>query len=151
VNEKQIARGASAGNAKAPARKEGKLFFRLGVNGFAVFHRAAAFAFAGVLAGAAVVSALAAAFAFAGVLSGAIVRFAFLCVGENTGGNAGLINFRDGRGVGDLAAAEDAGERGPCEERFARGITFHSMWVFCCFVILTTTRSILSMRAIKKG
>ena len=105
------------------------------VGGFAVFDRAAAFAFTGVFTGATVVTALAAALAFAGVLAGtAVVGIGFrFIVGEDAGeagGLAGLGGGRRGVGRGEEAAGEDAGEGGTGKERFRGGLAFHSSSFF---------------------
>jgi hypothetical protein len=101
------------------------LFLRRGVDRLAVFYRAAAFGFAGVFPGASVVTAFASSFAFAGVLALAIMGLAFLLVSEDAGGNAGLVDLCHSRGIGDLTAADDAGEGRSREERFASGVTYH--------------------------
>jgi hypothetical protein len=118
------------------------LFLRRGVDRLAVFYRAASFAFTGVFPGASVVTGFAAAFAFAGVLALAIMGLAFLFVSEDAGGNAGLVDLCHGRGIGDLTAADDAGESRSGEERFGSGVTYHGpvfLFGFACF--LTASQS----------
>src|SRR4051812_37989980 len=97
-------------------------------NGLAVLDRAAAFAFAGVLARAAAVAGFAAALAFAGVFAGAaMVGIGLLFVGEDARGGHGLAGLGRGRSTerGDEAAGEDSGDGSAGEQRFGGGLTFH--------------------------
>ena len=80
----------------------------------AVFHCAAALAFAGVLASTAIVAGLAAALALAGVLARAVVGFAFAFVGVNDAGMLGRGGCR-GRGLHGCTG-ENAGDSGSREE-----------------------------------
>src|ERR1044072_7942162 len=93
----------------------------------AVFHAAAAFAFAGVLSRAAVVAALAAAFALTPVLPLAIVGLALLLVGERARAERSLARLRRGRRAhgGNDAAAEDACDGRAGEQCLAGVDGFH--------------------------
>src|SRR5258706_442796 len=109
------------------------------MGGFAVLHRAATLALAGVLAGATSVAGLAAALAFAAVLAGAIVRFALLLVGDfaSAAGDLAVARGAGGLDFGDEAAGENARERCAGEDGFRGVDAFHVcvvLWFVACAV-----------------
>ena len=99
------------------------------LDGLAVFHRATALAFAGVLAGATVIVGLAAALALTRVLALAIMGLALLLVREcaRAGADVGLAGLGSVCGAqgGNSAARHDAGHGRAREESFGIVVTFH--------------------------
>ena len=97
------------------------------MDGLAVFHGAAALAFAGVLACAAVVAALAATFALALILSFAGVVLGLFLLGEGVshtsfgGGNAGL----GARRLRGESTSDQTADSGTSEEGLRKDSRFH--------------------------